>query len=65
MFFRLKKSGERAYVQIVENKRVDGAVRQSVSPARMGWTCIIFTASWPGWARRRRRRAKTPSRRVA
>ena len=30
MFVRLKKSGERAYVQIVENKRVDGAVRQSV-----------------------------------
>ena len=30
MFFRLKKSGERAYVQIVENKRVDGSVRQSV-----------------------------------
>ena len=30
MFFRLKKSGERAYVQIVENKRVAGAVRQSV-----------------------------------
>jgi len=30
MFFRLKKSGERAYVQIVENKRVDGAVRQSL-----------------------------------
>jgi hypothetical protein len=30
MFFRLKKSGERAYVQIVENKRIDGAVRQSV-----------------------------------
>ena len=30
MFFGLKKSGERAYVQIVENKRVDGAVRQSV-----------------------------------
>ena len=30
MFFRLKKVGERAYVQIVENKRVDGAVRQSV-----------------------------------
>ena len=30
MFFRLKKSGERAYVQIVENRRVDGAVRQSV-----------------------------------
>jgi hypothetical protein len=30
MFFRLKKSGERAYVQIVENKRVNGAVRQSV-----------------------------------
>lgn len=30
MFFRLEKSGERSYVQIVENKRVDGAVRQSV-----------------------------------
>lgn len=30
MFFRLKKSGDRAYVQIVENKRVEGAVRQSV-----------------------------------
>jgi len=30
MFFRLKKSGDRAYVQIVENKRIDGAVRQSV-----------------------------------
>ena len=30
MFFRLKKSGERAYVQIVENKRVEGVVRQSV-----------------------------------
>jgi hypothetical protein len=27
---RLKKSGERAYVRIVENKRIDGAVRQSV-----------------------------------
>ena len=26
MFFRLKKSGERSYIQIVENKRVDGAV---------------------------------------
>jgi hypothetical protein len=31
MFFRLKKSGERAYVQIVENKRIDGVVRQSVN----------------------------------
>lgn len=30
MFFRIKKSGERGYVQIVENKRVGGAVRQSV-----------------------------------
>ena len=30
MFFRVKKSGERAYVQIVENRRVEGAVRQSV-----------------------------------
>ena len=30
MFFRLKKSGSRAYVQIVENKRVGGAVQQTV-----------------------------------
>jgi hypothetical protein len=30
MFFRLKRSGERTYVQIVANKRVEGAVRQSV-----------------------------------
>ena len=28
MFFRLKKSGERGYVQIVENKRNGAAVRQ-------------------------------------
>ena len=30
MFFRVKKSGPRAYVQVVENNRVDGAVRQFV-----------------------------------
>jgi hypothetical protein len=30
MFFRLKKSGERSYVQIVENKREGAAVRQTV-----------------------------------
>ena len=30
MFFRRKKSGARSYVQIVENKRIDGAVRPSV-----------------------------------
>ena len=30
MSFRFKKSGQRTYIQIVENKRVDGAVRQSV-----------------------------------
>jgi len=30
MFFRFKRSGERTYVQIVANKRVEGAVRQSV-----------------------------------
>jgi hypothetical protein len=30
MFFRVKKSGERGYLQIVENRRVDGVVRQSV-----------------------------------
>ncbi len=30
MFFRFKKSGQRSYVQIVENKRVDGAVRQTI-----------------------------------
>ena len=30
MFFRLKKSGDRGYVQIVENKREGAAVRQTV-----------------------------------
>jgi hypothetical protein len=30
MFFRLKKCGERSYVQIVENKRDGSAVRQRV-----------------------------------
>ncbi len=30
MFFRLKKSSERIYIQIVENTRVDGHVRHSV-----------------------------------
>jgi hypothetical protein len=30
MFFRVKKSGQRAYLQIVENHRIGGAVRQSV-----------------------------------
>src|SRR5919199_860526 len=30
MFFRVKKSGTRGYLQIVENRRVDGVVRQSV-----------------------------------
>ncbi|HTR13554.1 MAG TPA: hypothetical protein VMI72_09965 [Roseiarcus sp.] len=30
MFFRLKKSGERAYVQIVENERDGAGVRQRV-----------------------------------
>jgi hypothetical protein len=30
MFFRVKKSGQRAYLQIVENQRIGGTVRQSV-----------------------------------
>ena len=30
MFFRIKPSGGRRYLQIVENKRVDGKVRQLV-----------------------------------
>src|SRR5215471_4719182 len=30
MFFRIKKSGRRGYVQVVENRRVNGAVQQSV-----------------------------------
>jgi transposase len=30
MFFRIKKSGARGYVQVVENERVNGTVRQSV-----------------------------------
>ena len=30
MFFRVKKSGGRGYLQIVANRRIGGAVRQSV-----------------------------------
>ena len=30
MFVRIKKSGQRAYVQIVESRRIGGTVRQSV-----------------------------------
>jgi hypothetical protein len=30
MFFRIKKSGDRAYLQVVENHRNGSAVRQSV-----------------------------------
>jgi len=30
MFFRIKKSGRRGYVQVVENRRVNGTVQQSV-----------------------------------
>jgi hypothetical protein len=30
VFFRLKQSGSRSYLQIVENQRQDGAVRQNV-----------------------------------
>jgi hypothetical protein len=38
MFFRIKPSGGRRYLQIVENKRVDGKVRQVVrlTIGRMG-----------------------------
>jgi hypothetical protein len=31
MFFRVKKSGQRAYVQIVESRRIGGTVRQALS----------------------------------
>ena len=34
MFFRLKPSGPRTYLQIVENRREDGAHRQHVRPYR-------------------------------
>ena len=30
MFFRIKQSGPRSYLQIIENQRQDGAVRQTV-----------------------------------
>jgi hypothetical protein len=45
MFFRFKKSGERSYVQIVENKRIDGAVRQSVSVGLQSLTEAIDTTT--------------------
>jgi len=44
MFFRVKKSGARAYVQVVENNRVRGAVRQTViaNLGRADVTCSQF-----------------------
>jgi hypothetical protein len=36
MFFRLRKSGDRAYVHIFWNNRVAGAVRQSVIATTLG-----------------------------
>ena len=40
MFFRIKKSAERAYLQVVEYKRVDGAVRQSVIAESRARRCL-------------------------
>jgi hypothetical protein len=47
MFFRLKKSGARSYVQIVENKRIDGAVRQSVIATRGRVDELAASGAWP------------------
>jgi hypothetical protein len=43
MFFRVKKSGARGYVQIVENRRVGGRVRQSVI-ANLGRADALITS---------------------
>ena len=38
MFFRLKKSGQRGYVQIVENRRDGAAVRQKSATPQLRTT---------------------------
>jgi hypothetical protein len=48
MFFRKKTSGGRAYLQIVENRREDGAVRQS--GARFAGKAIVVGAVADGEA---------------
>ncbi len=55
MFFRLKKSGQRGYVQIVENKRDGAAVRQKVIANIAGPT------NWPPPARSLRSSPRAPS----
>jgi hypothetical protein len=59
MFFRLKKSGERGYVQIVENKRDGAAVRQRVI-ANLG-RADELAASGAGFADRLGRQAHRSS----
>jgi polysaccharide pyruvyl transferase WcaK-like protein len=43
MFFRVKKSGGRGHVQIVENRRVAGSVRQSVI-ANLGRADVLIAS---------------------
>ena len=43
MFFRVKKSGQRSYLQIVENHRMGGTVRQSVI-ANLGHTEALIAS---------------------
>ena len=47
MFFRVKKSGPRAYLQIVENHRLGGTVRQSVI-ANLGRAEALIASGAPG-----------------
>ena len=47
IFFRVKKSSQRAYLQIVENHRIGGTVRQSVIANLGRAEALIAPVHWP------------------
>ena len=59
MFFRLKPSGPRTYLQIVENRRDDGAHRQHVIATLGRAGCVAKFAAGCEWPRYRADQAAT------
>ena len=47
MFFRLKQSGSRRYLQIVDNRRENGAVRQHVIATLGRLDELAARSAWP------------------
>ncbi len=46
MFLRVQRNGERAYLLVVENQRVNGRLKQRVLHHLRGW--ISFSSPGPG-----------------